>query len=73
MTPEVAEVAKFVALQAPFSQLLEAATHYFVSHLEIVYLNKDNQSQWLKSTEPNLYLVRSGQCQRGSDHANCRR
>ena len=32
-----------------------------MSHLEIVYLNKDNQSQWLKSTEPNLYLVRSGQ------------
>jgi CBS domain-containing protein len=61
MTPEVAEVAKFVALQAPFSQLPEAATHYFVSHLEIVYLNKDNQSQWLKSVEPNLYLVRSGQ------------
>ena len=38
MTPEVAEVAKFVALQAPFSQLPEAATHYFVSHLEVVYL-----------------------------------
>ena len=61
MIPEVTEVAKFVALQAPFSQLPEAATHYFVSHLEIVYLNKDNQSQWLKLTEPNLYLVRSGQ------------
>lgn len=60
MTPEIQEVARFVAQQTPFSHLPESATHYFVKHLEIVYLTQENQSQWLKSAQPNLYLVRSG-------------
>ncbi|NOU51641.1 CBS domain-containing protein [Pseudoalteromonas sp. JBTF-M23] len=60
MTPEIAEVKQFVIKQMPFSQLPEAASHFFATHLEVVYLTQQNQHQWLRSTHLFLYLVRSG-------------
>ncbi|WP_440054013.1 DUF294 nucleotidyltransferase-like domain-containing protein [Pseudoalteromonas sp. T1lg65] len=60
MTPEIQDIYQFVLKQAPFSELPESAASYFAKHLEIVYLTAANQHHWLKSGEPNLYLIRSG-------------
>ncbi|BBN82745.1 cyclic nucleotide-binding protein [Pseudoalteromonas sp. A25] len=60
MTPEIAEVKQFVIKQMPFSQLPEAASHFFATHLEVIYLTQQNQHQWLRSSKLYLYLVRSG-------------
>ncbi|CAH9053331.1 Inosine-5'-monophosphate dehydrogenase [Pseudoalteromonas holothuriae] len=69
MTPEIAEVKQFVVKQMPFSQLPDAASYFFATHLEVIYLTQHNQHQWLRDTQLNLYLVRSGSfdllCARG--------
>ncbi|WP_105169239.1 DUF294 nucleotidyltransferase-like domain-containing protein [Pseudoalteromonas sp. T1lg23B] len=60
MIPEIAEVKRFVSKQMPFSQLPEAASHFFSTHIEVIYLTEQNQHQWLRSGNLYLYLVRSG-------------
>ncbi|TMP36722.1 DUF294 nucleotidyltransferase-like domain-containing protein [Pseudoalteromonas rubra] len=60
MTAQVQDVLTFVQQQAPFDQLTHSATDYFVEHLEIIYVSGQNQAQWFKSEQPQLYLVRSG-------------
>ena len=60
MTIEQKELLRFISEQAPFNQLDCAASEYFVSHLQVVYISKENQHQWLNNHTPNLYLIRSG-------------
>ncbi|MCG7536253.1 DUF294 nucleotidyltransferase-like domain-containing protein [Pseudoalteromonas sp. OOF1S-7] len=60
MTAQVQDVLTFMQQQAPFGQLAYSATDYFVEHLEIIYVSAQNQTQWFKSEQPHLYLVRSG-------------
>ena len=60
MTPEIQDVLQFVEQQAPFSDLPEAAASYFARHIDIVYVTKGNQQDWLQDGKPNLYLIRSG-------------
>ncbi len=60
MSVEIKEISRFVAEQMPFSQLPEAATGYFARHLEVVYVTRENQHQWLDSSKPCLFLVRTG-------------
>ncbi|WP_125717142.1 DUF294 nucleotidyltransferase-like domain-containing protein [Pseudoalteromonas rubra] len=60
MTAQVQDVLTFVQQQAPFDQLTHSATDYFVEHLEIIYVSTQNQAQWFRSEQPQLYLVRSG-------------
>ena len=60
MSAEQQEVIQFVLKQTPFSQLDSSAVEYFVNHLDSIYLTRDNQSQWLSSSSPKLFLIRSG-------------
>jgi CBS domain-containing protein len=60
MSVEQQEVAQYVCMQAPFSALKSSACEYFVTHLDVVYLTRENQTQWLKSEAPRLFLIRSG-------------
>ena len=60
MSVEQQEVAQYVCMQAPFSMLQTSACEYFVSHLDCVYLTRENQAQWLQSESPKLFLIRSG-------------
>lgn len=60
MTIELQAVFEFVKQQAPFCDIEPAACEYFVTHLEAVYLTKENQSQWFSSNTPHLFLIRSG-------------
>jgi len=60
MSVEQQEVLQFVLQQTPFSQLDNSAAEYFVNHLDSIYLTRDNQSQWLSSSSPKLFLIRSG-------------
>ena len=46
--------------QTPFSHLNSSATDYFVKHLDVIYLTRENQTQWLQSESPKLFLIRSG-------------
>jgi len=59
-TIEQKELNQFLSDQAPFSELASAAAQYAVNHLQIIYLSKENQSQWLNSHSPSLFLIRSG-------------
>lgn len=54
------DLLEFVSAQTPFSQLQPSAAEYFVRQMSIVFISKDNQSQWLDSNKPCLFLVRSG-------------
>lgn len=60
MSVEQQEVAQYVYLQAPFSMLDNSACDYFVNHLDVIYLTRENQAQWLQSEHPKLFLIRSG-------------
>ena len=60
MSVEQQEVAQYVYLQAPFSMLDSSACDYFVNHLDVIYLTRENQAQWLQSEHPKLFLIRSG-------------
>ncbi|MCK8117755.1 DUF294 nucleotidyltransferase-like domain-containing protein [Pseudoalteromonas sp. 2CM37A] len=60
MSVEQQEVAQFVCMQAPFSMLHDSACEYFVSHIDSVYLTRENQAQWLQTQTPKLFLIRSG-------------
>ena len=60
MSVEQQEVAQFVCMQAPFSILHDSACEYFVSHIDSVYLTRENQAQWLQTQTPKLFLIRSG-------------
>ncbi|MEJ2912294.1 DUF294 nucleotidyltransferase-like domain-containing protein [Pseudoalteromonas sp. C12FD-1] len=60
MNVEQQEVAQFVCMQAPFSMLHDSACEYFVSHIDSVYLTRENQTQWLQTQSPKLFLIRSG-------------
>ena len=60
MNTEQQEVAQFVMQQTPFNQLDSAACEYFVNHLDIIYLTRENQNQWLSSDNLRLFLIRSG-------------
>ena len=60
MTIEQKELFRFIVAQAPFTELAPAATEYFIAHLQVVYISRENQHQWLNTAEPNLYLIRSG-------------
>ncbi|ALU43141.1 DUF294 nucleotidyltransferase-like domain-containing protein [Pseudoalteromonas rubra] len=60
MTAHVQDVLTFVQQQAPFGQLADSAADYFVEHLDIIYVSAQNQAQWFRSDQPQLYLVRSG-------------
>ncbi|MEC8225426.1 MAG: inosine-5-monophosphate dehydrogenase, partial [Pseudomonadota bacterium] len=60
MNTEQQEVAQFVMQQTPFNQLDGAASEYFVNHLDIIYLTRENQNQWLSSDNLRLFLIRSG-------------
>lgn len=60
MNAEQQEVAQFVINQTPFNQLDSAASEYFVNHLDIIYLTRENQNKWLCSDNPRLFLIRSG-------------
>lgn len=60
MTIEQKELLRFIVAQAPFTELAPAAAEYFVAHLQVVYISRENQHQWLNTAEPNLYLIRSG-------------
>ena len=60
MNNEQQEVAQFVLAQMPFSDLDSSATDYFVKHLDVIYLTRENQTQWLQSASPKLFLIRSG-------------
>ncbi|WP_404342827.1 DUF294 nucleotidyltransferase-like domain-containing protein [Pseudoalteromonas mariniglutinosa] len=61
MNAELQEVTQFVIKQTPFNQLDDAACDYFVTHLEVIYLTRENQHQWLSSERPKLFLIRSGE------------
>ncbi len=60
MSVEQQEIAQFVCMQAPFSMLHDSACEYFVSHIDSVYLTRENQAQWLQTQTPKLFLIRSG-------------
>ncbi|KPH61997.1 inosine-5-monophosphate dehydrogenase [Pseudoalteromonas porphyrae] len=60
MNHEQQEVAQFVMAQTPFNHLDASVTEYFVKHLDVIYLTRENQSQWLQSASPKLFLIRSG-------------
>jgi CBS domain-containing protein len=60
MSVEQQDIAQFVSLQTPFSMLENSACSYFVKHLDVIYLNRENQSQWLNSGTSKLFLIRSG-------------
>ena len=60
MSVEQQEIAQYVCLQAPFTLLDSSAYEYFVNHLDIIYLTRENQTQWLQSENPKLFLIRSG-------------
>ncbi|MBQ4851157.1 DUF294 nucleotidyltransferase-like domain-containing protein [Pseudoalteromonas sp. MMG012] len=60
MAAQVQDVVEFSHKQMPFSHLPHGATSYFARHLQVVYLTRENQMQWLQTGEVNLYLVRSG-------------
>ncbi|MDN3378907.1 MULTISPECIES: DUF294 nucleotidyltransferase-like domain-containing protein [unclassified Pseudoalteromonas] len=60
MNNEQQEVAQFVKIQTPFSQIDSSAADYFVTHVDSIYLTRENQSQWLQSDSPKLFLIRSG-------------
>lgn len=60
MSSEQQEVAQFINKQAPFSMLQDSACSYFVNHLDSIYLTRENQTQWLNSEQPKLFLIRSG-------------
>ncbi|WP_024589747.1 MULTISPECIES: DUF294 nucleotidyltransferase-like domain-containing protein [unclassified Pseudoalteromonas] len=60
MSVEQQEIAQYVCLQAPFTMLDSSAYEYFVNHLDIIYLTRENQTQWLQSENPKLFLIRSG-------------
>jgi len=60
MSAEQQDITQFVTMQAPFSMLEASACSYFVKHLDIAYLNRENQAQWLQSEHPKLFLIRSG-------------
>lgn len=60
MSVEQQEIAQYVCMQAPFSLLDSSAYEYFVNHLDIIYLTRENQTQWLQSENPKLFLIRSG-------------
>ncbi|MBB1405414.1 CBS domain-containing protein [Pseudoalteromonas sp. SG44-5] len=60
MSAEQQDITQFVTMQAPFSMLEASACSYFVKHLDIAYLNRENQAQWLQSDHPKLFLIRSG-------------
>ena len=60
MSVEQQEIAQYVCLQAPFSMLDSSAYEYFVNHLDIIYLTRENQTQWLQNENPKLFLIRSG-------------
>ncbi|WP_091979146.1 DUF294 nucleotidyltransferase-like domain-containing protein [Pseudoalteromonas denitrificans] len=60
MTIEQKELFQFLNAQAPFSELASTAISYFIKHLQIIYLSKENQSQWFDSNNPSLFLIRSG-------------
>jgi len=60
MSNEQQEVAQFINKQAPFSMLQDSACSYFVNHLDSIYLTRENQTQWLNSEQPKLFLIRSG-------------
>ncbi|USD28045.1 CBS domain-containing protein [Pseudoalteromonas sp. SCSIO 43201] len=60
MTAEIKDIFQFVLKQAPFSELPESAASYFSKHIQVVYLSKSNQQDWLQDSQPNLYLIRSG-------------
>ena len=60
MALELNEVGRFIKAQAPFNELNSSATEYFIKSLEAVYLTPENQNQWLNSSAPCLFLIRSG-------------
>ena len=60
MSVEQQEIAQYVCLQAPFTLLDSSACEYFVNHLDVIYLTRENQTQWLQSENPKLFLIRSG-------------
>ncbi len=60
MSVEQSDIAEFVSMQAPFSMLAGSACSYFVNHLDVIYLNRENQAQWVHSSQPKLFLIRSG-------------
>ncbi|WP_213608972.1 DUF294 nucleotidyltransferase-like domain-containing protein [Pseudoalteromonas sp.] len=60
MNNEQQEVWQFICKQAPFAMLQDSASSYFVNHLDSIYLTRENQTQWLKSESPKLFLIRSG-------------
>lgn len=60
MSTEHQEITQYVCLQAPFSMLDTSACDYFVNHLDVIYLTRENQTQWLQSEPPKLFLIRSG-------------
>ena len=43
MSVEQQEIAQYVCLQAPFTMLDSSACEYFVNHLDIIYLTRENQ------------------------------
>ncbi|MFY8273018.1 DUF294 nucleotidyltransferase-like domain-containing protein [Pseudoalteromonas sp. SSDWG2] len=60
MSAQHQDVLDFVAQQAPFNALPESACDYFCHHLEVIYVTRENQIQWLDSVNPKLFLIRSG-------------
>lgn len=60
MIHEQQEVTQFVMAQTPFNHLHSSATAYFVNHLDSIYLTRENQTHWLQSQSPKLFLIRSG-------------
>ncbi|WP_105254858.1 DUF294 nucleotidyltransferase-like domain-containing protein [Pseudoalteromonas sp. T1lg75] len=54
------DILDFVTQQAPFNALPDSACDYFTHHLEVIYVTRENQHQWLDSAHPKLFLLRSG-------------
>lgn len=60
MSPQHQDIIDFVIEQAPFNTLERSACEYFCHHLEVIYVTRENQHQWLDSDDPKLFLIRSG-------------
>ncbi|MEM0516422.1 DUF294 nucleotidyltransferase-like domain-containing protein [Pseudoalteromonas sp. YIC-827] len=60
MSAQHQDIIDFVTQQAPFNALPDSACDYFTHHLEVIYVTRENQHQWLDSAYPKLFLLRSG-------------
>ncbi len=60
MSAQHQDIFDFVTQQAPFNALPGSACDYFTHHLEVIYVTRENQHQWLDSAHPKLFLLRSG-------------